>query len=319
MSSLPLIPRIIACTLPNDLVQQPLLPYLVARFTYHTATEWQAAIDGHLLLINDHPATAQMDIHPNDHLRYDATHVPEPPVNQALETLYEDDELLVYNKPPNLPVHPSGRYFNHTVWGVVQRQGTPAPHFVNRLDRETSGVLLCTKVSKLVRPLSRQILTKRYQVLVHGHFPQGHQFVSGRLIPHPSSPIRKQLQLTDLKIATTCPPLTPLTPDQAITELRTLHQQTDTTLVEATLHTGRLHQIRATMLALGYPVVGDKLYGLDPNYFQRLIDDTLTPEDWQALRLPHQALHAHTLILTHAGKEYTFTAPCPWFTNQRHP
>ncbi len=82
------------------------------------------------------------------------------------------------------------------------------------------------------------------------------------------------------------------------------------TLLSAVLHTGRTHQIRATLCSLGYPLVGDKLYGVDETIFLRFANSTLEPSDWQRLIMHHQALHARQLVIKALGIDVT--APIPW-------
>ena len=82
-------------------------------------------------------------------------------------------------------------------------------------------------------------------------------------------------------------------------------------MVEAVPRTGRLHQIRATLFSLGYPMAGDKLYGIDDTFFTKFIDDRLTEDDRSRLLLPRQALHAAELRMPFRGGELHATAPLP--------
>lgn len=280
-----------------------LLAMLAGRFTYRSGEEWQERIRRGELFVNGLPATPETILAPGDTVRYQPGDLVEPPVRSDFRIVLEDADLLVIDKPGNLPVHPAGPYFEHTLWGLLH-DDHPELHFVNRLDRETSGLLLAARNAVCAAQLSRQLPTmfKRYLVIVHGAF-SGAMTAAGALVRDETSAIRKKRRF--LPGATTG--------ERAVTDLRELRQANGFTLVEAVLHTGRFHQVRATLASLGFPVAGDKLYGLDEGFYLRLRGDRLTPEDRAKLILDRQALHCAALGFRHpvSGEELRFTSALP--------
>ena len=109
------------------------------------------------------------------------------------------------------------------------------------------------------------------------------------------------------------PPAGALKIESSWTEISCLEKKEGFSLAAAELKTGRMHQIRATVFSYGFPVVGDKLYGLDENLFLKLRSDSLTEEDKKLLRLPCQALHSAKLEFSHPETKeiLSFNAPCP--------
>lgn len=289
----------------------PLADFLQRRFTYHDRERWQELILEQRVLLNGKAAALGQTLAAGDHLEYIPEDVPEPPVITQFSVVHEDSDMLVVDKPGNLPCHPAGRFFHNTLWRLLQQRGFgPDLRFVHRLDRETSGLVVIAKSATAARTLGRQFergeVKKFYRVLVEGRFPQT-LTAEGELVPDTNSEVRKKrrLHLSD-------------TPDRtastyAFTAFRRIEFQGDCTLVEARPTTGRLHQIRASLLSLGFPVAGDKLYGLDDTLFLRFIRDACTDEDRKTLRFPRQALHAAELILTHrsAHSPMHFRAPFP--------
>jgi 23S rRNA-/tRNA-specific pseudouridylate synthase len=163
---------------------------------------------------------------------------------------------------------------------------------------------------------------KTYLALVHGRFPDGPLKAQGWLVQDQDSQVRKKRRfLADLGV------FEPAQADQTRQALpgaetcATLFEGIGSwksadgfrSLVEARLITGRTHQIRASLSALGYPIVGDKLYGLDEGFFLRFMDNTLTAEDEERLVLPYQALHCAGLEFQGPeGTRLVFSTPAPW-------
>lgn len=278
--------------------------WLAARFTYHTLDEWVTLIENHQLLVNDLSSQADYLLCTGDVVAYHPTSLEEPEVSHDIQVLYEDDFLMAINKPADLPCHPAGRYFKNTLLTIL-RENCLEARLINRLDRETSGVILIAKnkrtAGKLGKQFERRQVTKEYQVLVEGKFPEQLTADGILTVDNHSPVIKKRVFQWDGEGET------------SITQFRRLALGADLSLVHVTLGTGRMHQIRATLSSLGFPVVGDKIYGLDENFFIRFISRELTSEDRTRLRLLHQALHAWKLTMRHpvSQEDMTFEAPLP--------
>jgi 23S rRNA pseudouridine955/2504/2580 synthase/23S rRNA pseudouridine1911/1915/1917 synthase len=300
--------------------------YLAARFTYQSEAEWMDHIRTGRIAHNDGPCAETAVLRKGDRIAFTPEPYEEPPVNASFTILREDAEYLFIDKPPLLPCHPGGIYLKNTLVSLLAgAYGTV--HLINRLDRETSGIVLAAKTKEAAARagelMRSRMIEKEYLVLVEGAFPDRID-ASGVLVPDVASPIRKKLRFIQ----------SPReshednggagdTPGGAAEEgiaARTIFTGKGTfapgvSLVHARLLTGRTHQIRATLQSLGFPVVGDKLYGKDPTAFLRFIDGTLTESDRRTLRLENQALHcARVSFAIPGGASYDVSSnpPASW-------
>ena len=313
--------RRIQSRIPRLFAGATVLDFLVRRFPYHDAAGWAERLAQGRVQVGGQPADGAQVLALNDVVEYLADDLPEPRVNFEVTVLFEDAELLVVNKPPNLPCHPSGRYFHHTLWAVLKtRFGMEQPLLVNRLDRETSGLTIVAKNAEAGKLLNAEFsarrVEKKYLVLVEGVFP-AHVEARGLLVPDTDSPVRKKLKFV---AAETAPAeMTKQWAETVFQNVETLRPSVDgpgqrggpVSLVEATPTTGRLHQLRATLQSLGFPVVGDKLYGYDPELFIRFCQDQLTDADRARLRLDRQALHASKLRIQHPRTQQMLDLEAP--------
>ncbi len=231
--------------------------------------------------------------------------------SEELEVLYEDREVLAVDKPPMLAVHPSGRHLADTlIQRVHQRykddvqEGSLTPRLCHRLDRETSGIVLIGKHprthSLVMAQFEKREVHKDYLAVVKGEPEEEAGTIDYALSPAHSSRIR-------LKMAASAEGL------PSRTDWQVLERFVGYTLVRCRLHTGRQHQIRVHLAAIGHPLVGDKLYGPDESLFERAIDDQLSPGDLRLLELPRHALHNHRLIFRtpDGNREVEVVSPLP--------
>ena len=301
--------RRIAAKLPAAAANRTLLEYLSGRFAYHTIDEWQNKIHSGEIALNGRIVTdTHTLLQSNMLMEYFPRDLVEPAVNGNYKIVFEDDHLLVIDKPGNLPVHPSGPYFSNTLWALLADAGYGKVHLVNRLDRETSGLLIAARTGSIAGEISKSFaeMEKCYYVLVHGKFERELN-VKGFLTANTASPIKKKQKFVfsadgdNGKVLSAETLFTPLQSNERFT------------LLSATLRTGRMHQIRATLHSLGYPVAGDKLYGLDEQFYRRFALDSLSVEDRNALILDRQALHCCKLSFTHpvSGEILSFKSELP--------
>ncbi len=261
----------------------------------------QRLIDEERVRIQGRPSKASYRVRPKDRITVSLPPQepsglePEPiPIN----VLYEDQDLLILNKPPGMVVHPAaGRRHGTLVNALLYHYpelpgigGVERPGIVHRLDKETSGCLMVAKTEKAHQALTRQFqmrqIEKKYLALVHGIVPDEARRIALPIGRHESE--RKKMGVRTRKGR------------EAETRYRVLCRLKDHTLLEVSPATGRTHQIRVHLSAIGHPVVGDKLYGGRREQKARL----------KALR---QLLHAWRLSFTHpvGGHRIEVTAPLP--------
>ena len=251
--------------------------------------------DGHATL-NGLPAK------PGARLRVgDAISLTEPPAvptdtaaeDIALDVLFEDDDLIVINKPAGMVVHPAAGNWTGTLVNALLHHcpalsgigGEQRPGIVHRLDRETSGCIVAAKNDAAHQALSRQFagreVTKIYLALVAGRLARKIGDIEARIGRHPVQ--RKKMTVVPEERGRT-----------ARTSYRVVQELADGTLLTCMLHTGRTHQIRVHLKHLGHPILGDEVYG-------------------KRGRFSRQMLHAWRLGFAHprTGKRMNFESPIP--------
>jgi 23S rRNA pseudouridine1911/1915/1917 synthase len=218
--------------------------------------------------------------------------------------LYEDERLLVVNKPGLIVCHPS----KHGPWSSLvgaarEYLGLPTMHLMFRLDRETSGVVVLAKdsgtASRLQKAAQRRLVGKRYLAILEGRLA-GAVTVDQPLGPDPESCVTVRSKV----VAAGSPGA-----QAAVTHFEPLAEGGGFTLVRVRTETGRKHQIRVHALWLGHAVVGDKLYGPDERLYLEFAQHGWTERHAALLPLPRQALHCAEIDLRPAHEPQVFRAP----------
>jgi 23S rRNA pseudouridine1911/1915/1917 synthase len=217
--------------------------------------------------------------------------------------LYEDERLLVVNKPALIVCHPSKNGpWSSLVGAAREYLGLPTMHLVFRLDRETSGVVVLAKdsatASKLQKATQQRLIGKVYLSILTGELPQP-TTVDQWLGPDPDSCVTIRSKVV--------PAGTPGA-QTAVTHFEPLAVAGGFTLARVRLETGRKHQIRAHALWLGHPIVGDKLYGPDERLYLEFAQQGWTERHAALLPLPRQALHCSEIDLRPAREQHLFHA-----------
>jgi 23S rRNA pseudouridine1911/1915/1917 synthase len=237
-------------------------------------------------------------------------------VDRLLDIIFEDENLLVVNKPAGLVCHPTK---TDSLSSLVSRvrlylgENRPA-HLVNRLDRETSGVTILARNPLAARNLGRLWenghVEKEYRAIVHGHV----QAKEGTIDAPLGADRQSRVAIKDCVRPDGAVALTHYTVERVFFRTSS-HAPGDFTLLRVVPLTGRKHQIRIHLAYLGHPIVGDKLYGGDEDLYLALVENRLTDEQKQRIILPFHALHAQRVRFEWDGAERLFTAaPEAWFS-----
>jgi 23S rRNA pseudouridine1911/1915/1917 synthase len=233
---------------------------VTSHFPDLTRSKIQNLIKQELILVNDVPTTNRYKVANGDQVKVtlpDPVEVDVQPEKMDLDIVFEDDDVIVVNKPQGMVVHPApGHEHGTLVNGLLEHSplatvnGELRPGIVHRIDKDTSGLLMIAKNDQAMVSLSAQLKAKtnqrKYLAIVHGNFKEE----SGKI----NAPIgRSKEDRKKMDIVEDGRP--------AVTHFKVLERFTDYTLIECQLETGRTHQIRVHLKYIGHPVAGDPLYG----------------------------------------------------------
>jgi len=293
--------------------------FLLIHLSNTSRNRVQKAADAGFIMVNGKPVKRSYKVKPLDVVQvmldrphYDNAITPE---DIPLDIVYEDDDLMVINKPAGLVVHPGfgnwhGTLLNAIAWHLKDQPqfdiNDPEIGLVHRIDKDTSGLLVVAKTAEAKTHLGLQFFNKttkrEYNALVWGNFVEDQGRIEGNIARDPKDRMRMAVFPPNSEIG-----------KHAVTHYYILERFGYTTLVKCVLETGRTHQIRAHMRHIGHPLFSDERYGGDQvlkgttsSKYKQYIDNCFK-------LCPRQVLHAKTLGFVHpkTGKEMMFNSELP--------
>ncbi|MDO4445913.1 MAG: RluA family pseudouridine synthase [Bacillota bacterium] len=273
--------------------------YLAQKLPDQSRSYIQKLIKDEQVTVHNQKIKSNYKVQSGDQLRVELPKLQEPdilPEDIPLDILYEDEDVLVINKPKGMVVHPSAGHYSQTVVNAVLFHckgqlsginGVLRPGIVHRIDMDTTGAIVICKNDKAHQILAEQLkehsITRKYRALVCGNLKEDTGTIVGAIGRHPID--RKKMAINEKN------------GKPAVTHYKVLERFGNYTYIECQLETGRTHQIRVHMASKGHPLLGDTLYG-----------PTKCP-----FKLQGQCLHAMVLGFMHpsTGEYMEFEAPLP--------
>ncbi len=274
--------------------------FLAAELTEHSRSYIQKLIKNGRVSLNERPGKPAARIQTEDRILLTVPPLKELavlPEEMPLDILYEDEDVILINKPKDMVVHPCpGKYSGTLVNGLLAHckeqlsgiNGVLRPGIVHRIDKDTTGVLVVCKNDMAHRSLAEQLkehsITRKYEAIVYNNFSEDEGVIDAPIGRNPADRKKMAVEYKNGK--------------RAVTHYRVLdHLNRQFNYVECQLETGRTHQIRVHMASIGHPLLGDEIYG---------------PKNGRK-GLKGQCLHARVLGFIHprTGKYIEFEAPLP--------
>lgn len=260
----------------------------------------QKLIKDQYVIVNQKPVKANYRLSLGDMVEITLPEAKEPdiiPENIPLDILYEDQDIIIVNRPKQMVVHPAPGHYSGTLVNALMYHcgqelsginGTMRPGIVHRIDMDTTGSLIVCKNDMAHQSLSEQLkvhsIKRVYVAIVHGNIKEDNGTVNAPIGRHPTE--RKKMSIHTKNGR------------NAITHYKVLERFGEYTYIQCELETGRTHQIRVHMASIGHPLVGDQVYG---------------PRKCPFPKLQGQTLHAKTLGIIHprTGEYLEINAPLP--------
>ena len=287
-------------TVEKELEGLRLYQFLAAELTEHSRSYIQKLIKNGRVSLNERPGKPAARIQTEDRILLTVPPLKELavlPEEMPLDILYEDEDVILINKPKDMVVHPCpGRYSGTLVNGLLAHckeqlsgiNGVLRPGIVHRIDKDTTGVLVVCKNDMTHRSLAEQLkehsITRKYEAIVYNNFSEDEGVIDAPIGRNPADRKKMAVEYKNGK--------------RAVTHYRVIdHLNRQFNYVECQLETGRTHQIRVHMASIGHPLLGDEIYG---------------PKNGRK-GLKGQCLHARVLGFIHprTGKYMEFEAPLP--------
>ena len=289
--------------------------YLASRFPDYSRSVIQKVIDAGAVLVNGEVPKPSYKVRQDDVIRVWLPELADPapaPEDIPIPVVFEDESLVVVDKPPGMVTHPAKGNWGGTLVNALQFHfdalstvgGEGRPGIVHRLDRDTSGLLVVAKDDRTHKDLAAQFesrsVVKEYLALVRGEPTRDSDYIERPIGFHPTD--REKMAIRRPEDGG----------KEAVTYYEAAERFRGFALVRCRPRTGRTHQIRVHLAHIGHPILADKAYS---GRARLTLGDLLGPDapDADRVLLDRQALHAHALRFRHprTGRELSLTAPLP--------
>jgi RluA family pseudouridine synthase len=291
-----------------------LIEFLCGRFRYHSRVQWIDIIMDQRVTVNGEASTPGFRLKNKDSVEFRVL-LNEPPVDRNIRIVHEEETFLVASKPGSLPSHADGNFIKNTFIFIINEMlkssgFTGKAGLVHRLDRETSGLMIVSKNTDLLRAFMKQFqdgtVKKEYTAVVRGIVEKEIFTVSGSIVKDTDSSISIRRKLV---------PGDGFSAGYSETRFEVIERLKSSTAVRCVPVTGRTNQIRVHLAHSGYPLVGDKLYGRSDDEFLAFVNNARAGnyETLPWLETKRHMLHAGRLEISHplSGERMTFIDPVP--------
>ncbi|MDD3175250.1 MAG: RluA family pseudouridine synthase [Candidatus Nanoarchaeia archaeon] len=269
----------------------------------HSEQEVMELLASSRVLINGQTASKNILLKKEDIIIILTPRELEPKVKEDFSILFEDEYFFAVNKPAPLPIHPAGKYYFNTLTNLLEESGFKEFYPVNRLDRETTGVVLFAKTKEMAKKLGELFLKKEvqktYVAVCCGTVGEDLFKIDLPLIKKNIGEFRNHVVVDE-------------NGKQSLTEIKKICSNELFSILEVKPLTGRSHQIRVHLSSIGFPIVGDKEYGLYPELFSKFSRNILdSSEVMEKLLVNNHLLHCKQIQFNHpqTGKEICIKAP----------
>lgn len=279
--------------------------HLGKHFLFHSRSSWQKKLKAKQVLVNGRPAKSTYKLKEGDQIRYWHPGASEPEVDRDLKSLWQKDGIMAVYKPSNLPMHEGGRYRFNTFSEIMKEVIGPEWAAVHRLDRDTSGIVLCANSTDLRNSLAKELrdrtLSKTYLAIARGDTPSRDSWVEeGSIGFTDETTFREKRWVT-----------TDGLPSRTGFKVLDSKDSGQYHLMEATPKTGRTHQIRIHSAFNDLPLVGESKYHPDEKVFLDYIENGFTDFVMEKIEYSRLCLHATEVKFRHPTDDKVYTISCP--------